>query len=260
VLRRADAIVTICGGLKTDILGRGIPAEKVTVVPNAVDAEQFTTDRQVDAELQRKLGLEGCVVLGFIGSFYAYEGLGLFLEAAARLFAERSDVKLLLVGGGTQKERLVARAAELGIAERVVFTGRVPHEEVRRYYDLVSLFVYPRHRMRLTDLVTPLKPLEAMAQGAIVVASDVGGHKELLVDGKRGYLFKADDAGALAAKLAEVIDRQADWPAIRGEGRRFVESERTWDAVVARYAAVYERVLNGRRGLGNEIWAMRSGR
>jgi len=247
VLQRADAVVTICEGLKNDILGRGLPADRVTVVPNAVDAEQFTTGRNADAALQRQLGLKGCVVLGFIGSFYAYEGLGLLMEAAARLFAQRSDVKLLMVGGGNEKDRLVKQACDLGIADRVIFTGRVPHEEVQRYYDLVNVFVYPRHHMRLTDLVTPLKPLEAMAQGSIVVASDVGGHKELLVDGKRGYLFKADDAGALAEKLAAVIDRQEEWPAMRAEGRRFVETERTWDAVVARHAPIYERVLSRRR-------------
>jgi len=246
VLRQADAVITICEGLKNDILGRGIAADRVTVVPNAVNAEQFTTERNIDTELQRRLGLEGYTVLGFIGSFYAYEGLGLLLQAAARLFKQRSDVKLLLVGGGNEKDRLVKQAADLGIADRVVFTGRVPHEAVRRYYDLVQVFVYPRHHMRLTDLVTPLKPLEAMAQGSIVVASDVGGHKELLVDGRRGYLFKADDAGALADKLASVIERQDEWPAMRAEGRRFVETERTWDTVVARHAAVYERVLNKR--------------
>lgn len=247
VLRHADAVVTICEGLKRDILGRGIPPAKVTVVPNAVDVEQFTMDRRVDVELARSLGLEGCIVLGFIGSFYAYEGLDLLLDGAARLLRERADVKLLMVGGGPEKDRLVAQAATLGLKDSVVFTGRVPHDEVRRYYDLVTLFVYPRHRMRLTDLVTPLKPLEAMAQGSIVVASDVGGHKELLVDGERGYLFKADDAAALAAKLAEVIGHQEAWPAMRAAGRRFVETERTWDGVVARYAPVYERLLTGER-------------
>src|SRR3546814_18791066 len=107
------------------------------------------------------------------------------MEAMVRLFRERQGVKLLVVGGGPEKERLVAQVDRLGIGDQVVFTGRVPHEQVRRYYDLVTFFVYPRHRMRLTDLVTPLKPLEAMAQGSIVVASDDGGHRELLVDGQR---------------------------------------------------------------------------
>lgn len=248
VLRRVDAIATICDGLRNEILQRGIASDKVTVIPNAVDTAQFTLDQQVDADLRQSLGLEGCIVLGFIGSFYAYEGLDLLLQAMARLLRQRSDVKLLLVGGGPQKDSLVAQAAALRLADRVVFTGRVPHEDVQRYYNLVSLFVYPRHRMRLTDLVTPLKPLEAMAQGSIVVASDVGGHRELLVDGERGYLFKADDAEALAAKLATVIGQQEAWPAMRAAGRRFVEAERTWDRVVAYYAPVYERLLAGGRG------------
>jgi len=249
VLRRADAIVTICEGLKGEIAERGIPAGMVTMVPNAVNPAQFAMNRQVDAGLQHSLGLEGRIVLGFIGSFFSFEGLDLLLEALGRLLSRRPGVKLLLVGGGPEKDRLVAKAAALGLNDAVVFAGRVPHEEVQRYYDLVTVFVYPRRRMRLTDLVTPLKPLEALAQGSIVVASDVGGHRELLVDGERGYLFKADDAEALAAKLAEVISRQEMWPAMRLVGRRFIEEERTWDKVVARYAPVYERLAAGyRRG------------
>jgi PEP-CTERM/exosortase A-associated glycosyltransferase len=246
VLRRADAVTTICNGLRSDILARGLPAGRVTVVPNAVDAEVFGAPRQPDKALQQALGLDDCIVLGFIGSFYAYEGLNLLMEAAAQFFGQRRGVKLLLVGGGPEKERLVCQAERLGIADRVVFTGRVPHHEVRRFYDLVTLFVYPRHRMRLTDLVTPLKPLEAMAQGAIVVASDVGGHRELLIDGETGYLFRAGDAKALARKLLEVIDQQMEWPAMRAAGRRYVETERTWDAAVARYAPVYDGLLNGK--------------
>jgi PEP-CTERM/exosortase A-associated glycosyltransferase len=248
VLRRADAVTTICEGLRADILSRGLGKGQVTVVPNAVDAERFATPPQVDETLQRSLGLNGCIVLGFIGSFYAYEGLNLLMEAAAQLFRERKAIKLLMVGGGPEKERLVSQVNSLGIADRVVFTGRVQHEQVRRFYDLVTLFVYPRHRMRLTDLVTPLKPLEAMAQGSVVVASDVGGHRELIIDGERGYLFSAGDPGALARKLAEVIDRQQEWPAMRAAGRRYVETERTWDAAVAHYEPVYDRLLNGNGG------------
>jgi PEP-CTERM/exosortase A-associated glycosyltransferase len=245
VLHRADAVATICEGLKDEIQGRGSPTARVTVVPNAVNAEQFAMNRRLDFHLQRSLGLEGRVVLGFIGSYFAFEGLDLLLEAMSRLVRSRSDVRLLLVGGGPEKDRLIAQAAALGLNDAVVFTGRVPHENVGRYYDLVTVFVYPRRRMRLTDLVTPLKPLEAMAQGSIVVASDVGGHRELIMDGKRGYLFKADDAEALAAKLARVIDQREAWPAMRLAGRRFVETERTWDRVVSYYAPIYERLLGG---------------
>src|SRR3546814_20412911 len=103
VLRRADAVTTICDGLRRDILGRGLPAEKVTVVPNAVDAERFTTERQVDGELRRSLGLDDCIVLGFIGSFYASAGLNLLMDAAVRTFRERPGVKLRVVLCGERK-------------------------------------------------------------------------------------------------------------------------------------------------------------
>ena len=125
------------------------------------------------------------------------------------------------------------------LREAVILTGRVPHEQVQDYYNLVDIFAYPRLPMRLTDLVTPLKPLEAMAQGLLVVASDVGGHKELVRHGDTGMLFTAGDADALAAAVNDLLARREDWQAIRERGRRFVEQERTWPLSVARYESVY---------------------
>jgi glycosyltransferase involved in cell wall biosynthesis len=97
--------------------------------------------------------------------------------------------------------------------------------------------------MRLTDLVTPLKPLEAMAQGRLMAASDVGGHQELIEDGRTGVLFTAGDPQALAHKVLALLDAPQQWPALRQQGRRFVETERTWAASVARYRHVYGSVL-----------------
>jgi glycosyltransferase involved in cell wall biosynthesis len=125
----------------------------------------------------------------------------------------------------------------------VVFTGRVPHHEVQRYYDLVDVLVYPRLPMRLTDLVTPLKPLEAMAQGRLLVASDVGGHRELIRDGETGLLFAAGDAGALASRVRELLADRDRWPMLRNAGRRFVETERNWASSVARYRDAYGQAL-----------------
>jgi glycosyltransferase involved in cell wall biosynthesis len=123
-----------------------------------------------------------------------------------------------------------------------VFTGRVPHEQVQKYYDLLDVLVYPRLSMRLTDLVTPLKPLEAMAQGRVLAASDVGGHLELIADGKTGVLFKAGDPQSLADKVGALLEAQAQWPALRAAGREFVESERNWTVSVARYKNIYGRL------------------
>ena len=241
-LKRADAVTTICEGLRSEILARGIDARKVTVIPNAVDIEKFTVGHRPDEALKERLGLTGCMVLGFIGSFYAYEGLPLLLEALPKMLAVDERVRLLLVGGGPQETSLRQLAERLGLGDKVVFTGRVPHDQVQRYYDLVDVLVYPRLSMRLTELVTPLKPLEAMAQGRLLVASDVGGHRELIRDQETGVLFKAGDAEALARKVLGLIANQRGWAPMRGAARRFVERERTWPASVARYRDVFARL------------------
>lgn len=244
-LKRVDHVFTICQGLRGDIVARGIPADKVTVIPNAVDIDSFEPGGQADEALKTRLGLAGCTVLGFIGSFYAYEGLDLLLQALPAILAQRPEVRVLLVGGGPQDVALKAQAEALGLRDKVVFTGRVPHAEVTRYYDLVDVLVYPRHSMRLTELVTPLKPLEAMAQGRILVASDVGGHQELIRDGETGLLFKAGSAEALSQAVLRLLGQPELWPRLRAQGRRFVEQERNWAASVANYPAVYQ-ALTGR--------------
>lgn len=246
-LRNVDHVFTICEGLRSDIVARGIAADKVTVIPNAVDIEAFDVGGQPDAALKSKLGLDGKTVVGFIGSFYAYEGLDLLLQAVPALLKRRPDVRVLLVGGGPQDEALRAQAKSLGIADQVVFTGRVPHAEVQRYYDLIDVLAYPRHSMRLTELVTPLKPLEAMAQGRVLIASDVGGHKELIRDGETGVLFRAGSVDSLVAALDGLIAQSERWPQIRRAGRAFVESERNWRASVSRYPAVYQRLVARRQ-------------
>jgi glycosyltransferase involved in cell wall biosynthesis len=123
-----------------------------------------------------------------------------------------------------------------------VFTGRVPHDQVNAYYDLLDVLVYPRLSMRLTDLVTPLKPLEAMAQGRVLAASDVGGHLELIADGKTGVLFRANDADSLVEKVGALLESQQQWPALRSAGREYVETERNWPVSVARYKNIYGRL------------------
>jgi PEP-CTERM/exosortase A-associated glycosyltransferase len=230
--------------LRSDIVARGIANDRVTVIPNAVDIDAFDPGGQPDEALKAQLGLAGARVVGFIGSFYAYEGLDLLLDAMPALLARAPDVRVLLVGGGPQDAALKAQAQRLGLADKVVFTGRVPHAQVQRFYDLVDVLAYPRHSMRLTELVTPLKPLEAMAQGRLMVASDVGGHKELIRHGETGMLFKAGSAPDLADALTQLLAQAERWPALRAAGRRFVETERNWATSVANYVAPYQRLLS----------------
>jgi PEP-CTERM/exosortase A-associated glycosyltransferase len=242
-LQRAHHVFTICEGLRSDIAQRGIAPSKITVIPNAVDIDAFQVSGQADEALQSRLGLQGCTVVGFIGSFYAYEGLDLLIETLPSVLKALPKIKVLLVGGGPQEQALKAQVERAQLQAHVVFTGRVPHAEVQRYYDLIDVLAYPRHSMRLTELVTPLKPLEAMAQGRVLVASDVGGHKELITDGQTGRLFQAGSSESLANTLLEVITQKETWPALSRAGRQFVESQRNWPVSVARYQAAYRAVL-----------------
>ena len=242
-LRHADQVTTICEGLRRDIAVRGIADERITVIPNAVDVAAFRFGAEPDAGLRHRLGLDGSTVLGFAGSFYGYEGIHLLIEAAQRMLPRRPDLRVLLVGGGPQEDALKVQAAAAGLTDKVIFTGRVAQAEVQRYYSLIDVLAYPRLPSRLTELVTPLKPLEAMAQGRMFVASDVGGHRELIRDRETGFLCRAGDVAALAATLEDVLTQRERWPQIRAQARRFVESERTWAASVARYGEVYRRAL-----------------
>jgi PEP-CTERM/exosortase A-associated glycosyltransferase len=240
--RKADAVAVICEGLRDDLIGRGIAPDKIVVAPNGVDMDLFGHPPAADAAFARSLGLEAADTVGFIGSFYDYEGLDDLIAAMPLLLARRPDAQLLLVGGGPTEAALKAQAAASPAAGRIRFLGRVPHDEVELYYALIDILAYPRKAMRLTELVTPLKPLEAMAQRKLVAASDVGGHRELIEDGVTGTLFPAGDPAALAAALADLFERRGDWEARRDAARAFVESERNWSSNISRYAPVYQRL------------------
>lgn len=247
-VRKAAAVTVICEGLRREIAGRGVPDSRITVIPNAVDVQAFRPGGARDEALAASLGLGGAKVLGFIGSYYAYEGLGVLLRALPRILAEEPLTRVLLAGGGPEEESLREEARTLGVADRVKFLGRVPHQDVARYYDLADLMVYPRLSTRTTEMVTPLKPLEAMAQGRLLLASDVGGHRELIQDGETGVLFRAGDPEALARSAVALLRTPERWPAIRQSARTFVERNRTWAASVRRYEAVYAAAVEARRG------------
>lgn len=243
VVKNANAVTTICEGLRGDLISRGFPESKFTVIPNAVNIEHFDVITEKDTELETSLQLQGKTVLGFLGSFYAYEGIDLTIKALAKVVKERPDVHLLLVGGGPQENNLKVLVNTLSLEKHVTFTGRVPHEVVGKYYSLVDLLVYPRKSMRLTELVTPLKPLEAMAQGKLLMASDVGGHHELITDRETGYLFAADNVDELANKIEQALGDHDNWPSIIANGRRYVEQVRNWRVSVENYLPLYNKLI-----------------
>ncbi|MGH7817588.1 MAG: TIGR04063 family PEP-CTERM/XrtA system glycosyltransferase [Candidatus Binatia bacterium] len=239
LFKHTDHTVTICEAMRQELGRRGVEQKRVSVVPNGVDIEEFTPMKR-SAALADRLGLNGGPIFGFIGSFYHYEGLRFLVEAFPQIRRQIPNARLILVGGGEEEAALKALA---GASEGVVFAGPVPHNEVKDYYSLVDVFVCPRLRMRLTELVTPLKPLESMAMGKAILASDVGGHRELIENGRTGLLFAPENREDLVQQSV----RLAGDPALRrnlGEaGRHFVASERSWDKLARRYVGIYKELL-----------------
>ena len=251
-VRKADAVAVICEGLRADLVARGIDPAKIMVSPNGVDLELFGDPPPRDDALAGDLGLGDAPadsdVIGFIGSFYDYEGLDVLIAAMPALVAANPKLRLLLVGGGPMDAALRAQATASTVSNAIHFIGRVPHDEVERYYSLIDVLVYPRKAMRLTELVTPLKPLESMAQGKLVAASNIGGHRELIEDGVTGTLFAADDAAALTNSISAMFASRDGWDARRATARAFVERERNWSSNIRRYEPVYQHLLEQAQG------------
>ena len=244
VAKAADALFTICEGLRQDLAARGIPDSRIHVMRNGVDLDLFGDPPPRDGALAAELGIaDGAPVIGYIGSFYAYEGVDDLIAAMPLLRRSHPDSRLLLVGAGPMDESWRAAAAKLSDPEAVIFAGRVPHAAVERYYSLVDVLAYPRKAQRLTDLVTPLKPLEAMAQRRLVAASSVGGHRELITDGETGTLFAPDDPAACAAALSRLLDAREGWEAMKDRAVTHVRTHHDWAANARDYLSVYHLLL-----------------
>jgi PEP-CTERM/exosortase A-associated glycosyltransferase len=243
-LRGADLCCAIGNALKTEIVSRGISGDRVFIVPNGVDVKAFTPHPPSE-DVQNRLGLHGKLVFGYIGYFFNYEGLDLLVQAMIRLAPQLPDLALLLVGDGELMPDLRKMVADAGISDRVVFTGRVPHKDVTDFYRICDFMVLPRRDTRETRLVTPLKPLEIMAMGKPLIASDVGGHLEMVEDGRNGLLFKSEDVSDLASKCANLAGNRDLRMDLGTRAREWVEANRDWRVLVNRYISAYEKLTQG---------------
>jgi len=242
VARRASGIVTICEGLKQELINRGIAQDRITVIPNAVPESMFEPPSATDTrELRDSLGLEGSRVIGYFGSFFHWEGVHVLVEAMPEILKSVPGAKLLLVGGGRFEGQLREQASGLGVDSSIIFTGRVPHTSMTAMYALANVMVFPRISNRLTEMVTPLKPLEAMAQRVPVVASNVGGHLELIKDGETGFLFEKGSVSAMVSRIVDALDTRVAVDEIVGRAYAEVAKMRRWSDVSRKYLDVYEK-------------------
>ena len=178
VCRQVDRVVAISRPMEEDLVVRGISHNKLFVVPNGVDGLSLTP-KVKNRKLSTRLGLEGKTVLGYLGTFYDFEGINDLIRSFSKLRLQEKDVALLLIGGGEMAHTIQDQVRQLG-DPAVVLLGKVPPDTVPDYYALMDMVIYPRRSTRITEMTTPLKPLEAMALGKPVICSAVGGLKELV--------------------------------------------------------------------------------
>ena len=242
VARRVDALVGICAGIRDEMIARGVPADRIHVVPNGVQAEAFVP-MPPDESARARHGLAGKKVVAYIGTLFPFEGVGDMVRALARLIRDegRDDIRGLIVGEGPSHEACKAVTAAEGMEGKVLHLGRVPHAEVNALYSIADVLVYPRERLRITDLVTPLKPLEAMAMEKAVIGSDVGGLTELIDDGRTGLIHRAEDVGDLTQKILRFIDDPALRARLGKTAREHVVRERDWPGLIQTHFEVYDR-------------------
>ena len=242
IIKKADAVVVISEGLKRDLLARGLDETKICITPNGVDPAAWS-EAPRDEGLTRKYDLEGKIVLGYIGTLFRFEGIPFLIQAFSKLAAATGEVRLMIIGGGEDEEKCRALVKSEGLEEKVFLIGRVSHQEIPKYYSLIDLMVYPRHRSRLTELVTPIKPLEAMALGKLVLGSDVGGLKEIVRPGT-GFLFKAEDTEDFCRTVQGVLQQRDSWEMISRNARNYVAEKRNWSAIVKNQVGIYESLCS----------------
>lgn len=240
-----DHVFTLAEVMRDHILSaaRGaLDGESVTIVPNAVKTENFPVQERDDT-LAAELGLpKDTVTIGYISSMVEYEGIDTLIDAYQLASVNSPNpMCLLLVGDGDYLPKLKERVEKKGIPH-VYFTGRVPHEDVLRYYGLIDLFVVPRKPSTVADLVTPLKPFEAFATGRTVVLSDVGALREIAEDSDAVELFHAGDAKDLANKIVELLEAPEQRLELSTRASAWVRNHRTWDGNVAEYFRIYKKL------------------
>ena len=255
VLRSADRVICISETLAGEAISRGVNPEVINIVQNAVDpakiihpskSESSATEEE-QQHLRKTINIldrkESTCVVGYIGSLRDLEGVDLTADAVGILHNESRDVRLLVLSGKANQEALRERCEGLGLGGAALVTGPVPHERVPHYYDLIDIFVVSRPDERVTRLVTPLKPFEAMMMGRATIVSDLPALAEIVEDGVRGLLFKAGDELALAEKIRQLMDDQSERKRLGIAAKAWVESERTWPEVVKGSLQAYDALL-----------------
>lgn len=253
--KKANHVFTLTEPMREELIDRGVCGANITLLPNSVDPDQFRP-RPRDQELAARLGIPaGVPVIGYIGSFVQYEGLEHLAQACAILARRGLDFRLLLVGNenvsgndrGPIATEILRIANQEGLADKLIMPGRIPHEQVAAYYSLIDIAPFPRKPQPVTEMVSPMKPLEAFAMAKAVVVSSVCALTEMVEHEKTGLVFEKGNMESLANTLERLLADAGLREQLAEAGKQWVESERTWRKTAEKgLASLKDSALIGR--------------
>lgn len=239
LVQAADVVITLTEAMKSEIVSRGVDDKNIFVAPNAVDLDKFLA-QSPDLILKQELELHEELTIGYVGSIVDYEGLDDLITASHQLIQAGYRFNLLIVGDGTALPSLKTLVAKLGLEQYVKFTGRIPHESVVNYYSIIDITPFPRKSLDVCELVSPLKPFEAMALNKCVIASDVQAIKEFIIDGENGILFEKGNITSLKNGLIRLLTDSELRQHLSASAKLWVAEQRTWAKTGLVFKAAYE--------------------
>jgi glycosyltransferase involved in cell wall biosynthesis len=242
VMRNADAVICISETLRQEAISRGTPSEKISIVPNAVNPVETEPEvSELLVEVQGKIG--DSQVVGYIGSLRELEGVDSTADAVSILRKRGVNAKLFALSSESGQSELIAHCEKLGIGDDAIITGPVPHNQVAPFYELIDVFVVSRPDKRVTRLVTPLKPFEAMQAGRALVMSNLPALAEIVEDGKTGRLYPPDNIEKLADIIERLLNDKGKIDALGSAASQWIVENRTWSKVVRGTTEVYQRLV-----------------
>ncbi|MBV5277776.1 MAG: glycosyltransferase [Campylobacteraceae bacterium] len=239
VAKNADHVLTLTNALADELIARGVDKHKIQLLPNAVDIKKFQIIPKDSVLLEQLNITDKDFILGYVGSLVGYEGLEDMVDAVAFLATQKRNVKCIIVGDGDVRAHLERKVNLLGLQEQVIFIGKVVPQDVNRYTSILDAVVLPRKPYTVCQLVSPLKPLEAMAMGIPVIASDVLALKEMLVENETGLIFSAGDVQSLSEAIIKLMDNPELKSQIIKNALDHVKNTRTWKCVVQSILNIY---------------------
>ena len=241
VMRNADAVICISETLRQEAISRGISPEKISIVPNAVNPVETESEvSELLAEVQEKIG--DSQVVGYIGSLRELEGVDSTADAVSILRKRGVNAKLFVLSSESGQSELFAHCEKLGIGDDAIITGPVPHNQVAPFYELIDVFVVSRPDKRVTRLVTPLKPFEAMQAGRALVMSDLPALAEIIEDGKTGRLYPSDSVESLANTIHELLEDESLRTNLGKAATEWIAENRTWTKVIHGAHDIYQKI------------------